>query len=104
MSEEQTGYTEAAANFIEEHRQAREPGIWERYLQDVDKYIESKYPEIPAHARLDISAYISSRGIICTNDILIQRDREYTESLRKTRKDVEKYYDHLYKDKKRRNE
>lgn len=109
MSEEQVRYgntegsntAESIMKKIQGHKREHSvPGIWERYLQDVGKYIESKYPEIPAHVRLDISAYVATRGTICVNDMLIERDREYKSQLRKACHNTERYYKQLYGNKK----
>ena len=49
-----------------------------KHAEEIAEYIKSKYPDIPVHARQDISAFAACRTAVVANDIL----REHIESTR----------------------
>lgn len=56
---------------FETYRRTRSPnGIYEQFMDDCNKYLESKLPDVPVHVLMDISAYIANRTSILVKDEL----------------------------------
>lgn len=63
---------------------AREPSAYERYYNDVVKYLQSKLPDADYSVIADISAFIGHRSAILVNDALDKNNREWRRSYEKS--------------------
>lgn len=69
---------------------AREPSAYERYYNDVVKYLQSKLPDEDYSVIADISAFIGHRSAILVNDALDKNNQEWRRSYEKSRRSYEK--------------
>ena len=48
------------------------------YYKEVLKYISNKCPELKTDVVMDIAAFVTTRAIIISNDLVTERDRQWT--------------------------
>ena len=44
--------------------------MFEKHAEEIAKYIETKFPDIPVYVAQDISVFAANRAIMISNDIL----------------------------------
>ena len=56
----------------------REPGIYERYNNDILKYLYDKFPHESFSKLQEAAAFISNRTTVVANDLMAERDRQWS--------------------------
>ena len=59
--------------------------MFEKHAEEIENYIESKFPDIPVYVAQDISVFATNRAIMISNDIL----KEY---IKEEQKRLDRYY------------
>lgn len=54
------------------------------YSHDVNRYLESKLPDVPYHTRAEILEYINNKTCALVNDMIRKRDKEWNDAFRRT--------------------
>ena len=52
-------------------------GLCERFMYDIQEYLDSKFQNIPAHVSQEVAVHIANRFGVSVVDILNERDREW---------------------------
>lgn len=55
---------------------------------DIRSYLDSLTPDLPVHTREEIAVYCVNLFIVREGDILIERDREWKKSIKRSRPDA----------------
>lgn len=63
--------------------------VFTDFMNDVDRYLASKFEGVPSHYIQEISAYIASRVGVLAYDLCNERDKEWAKSLQR-RKPISK--------------
>ena len=66
-----------------EHRHSI-PGICERYMDDVEEYLKSKITGLEDYVYKEIATYCANRLTVTMADIIAERDREWSNTLKRT--------------------
>lgn len=59
--------------------------MFTKHAEEIAKYIESKFPDIPAHVAQDISVFAANRAVVICNDVL-------NDYIRQECKQLDRYY------------
>lgn len=52
-------------------------GLCERFMYDIQEYLDLKFQNIPAHVSQEVAVHIANRFGVSVVDILNERDREW---------------------------
>lgn len=65
------------------------PGMYERYLIDITKYLQEKFPDEDSAKTLEAAGYISNRTQAVLQDLLIERDKMWDRHVQEMKKHYE---------------
>lgn len=65
------------------------PGMYERYLIDITKYLQEKFPDEDSAKTLEAAGYISNRTQVVLQDLLIERDKMWDRHVQEMKKHYE---------------
>lgn len=65
------------------------PGTYERYLIDITKYLQEKFPDEDSAKTLEAAGYISNRTQAVLQDMLIERDKMWDRHVQEMKKHYE---------------
>ena len=58
-------------------------GTYERYMDDILKYLRAKFPDSGEDKIMEAAGYISQRTMTVMGDMILERDKEWRSAMRK---------------------
>lgn len=70
----------------------RTKGTYERYMDDILKYLRVKFPDSGEDKIMEAAGYISQRTMTVMGDLFWERDKEWRSAMRKLEHDIVERY------------
>ncbi len=76
--------TEAVKKLLELRNKHRQPGVFERYMNDICEYLCSKFPDKSLAEMQEVAGYIANRATVMASDLIMERDKHWEYAMRKS--------------------
>lgn len=63
------------------------------FMNDVERYLKLKFRDVPEHELQETATYIANRASVMTCDMLLDRDKEWKRSLKRSNINVVTVYE-----------